>query len=947
MASGKSIEFLGIDEEEILKTYRLSSLKPSKWEDADPSTSSQDVRGLSTPNSSKFSKGEDDPLGLLRGPILTDLSADLRSAVSTTSKTFDPKTFLSTVHPNASFSDLKKGGARLRESLEQRSEALKILVESEFDHFVSVKVANEGVYEQMKVGPLRTERDHGTADLKESLRLGTSKADQVYAPLLENRKKAERLRSTLGVFERSKFFFNLPGTLIEDIEAEKYDAFLLAYKRGKNMLDSRPGQVLNLPAPSNPEELAQQKRIFDKVWSEVEKVVDDFKFKLLTRLATCTDGSKPVDEIEKTIEIILELDPVSDPAWTFCENHHKTIIDKLVPMFKDASRKTQVITQQANAKEFSEENLIADLRRCLIAIEPTNMSVPDDIMKRAIGSEVWFAILELIRVSSQLLSKELAVYWHIVNDYLNGKYQRADGKIRKDTKSRRLAACKQMVNDIILQYCSLFSEFFFLSSDPNSASLRSPITQLSEFAPKYVNSVQAAYYLRKLLDHLTEWAQEFINLQLPKESLNCLKDFLDTAGFKFLSTLATYWVREAKIFHLLEDWVRPERSEDETQPVGTTMYLKRMYNFQRYMMLNSYCLTGGNEQTGHQIMGSDSSASKSKINRSSIPANGAKKAQAAFLDGLYGFLDGLVHIAFTSAKPKAALPEPPPSSNEPRFSISWVDDEPSIKQERGVESEEEEIDIRLLLTISNLSNFTAVYIPRLFKQLSEAFSLDMTNDLETLMDVVGQLDGLLLGDYIKRKAEVLSEIIQAGVLGGKVDWLTAPKPTGVNSFVYDALLTLVLVHSQVTSLVGPIPSSQSGGESLVKVVLCKLVEELAQKCLKAFGNVDKFGMGGMLQATLEIEFIHRTLSAYITPEADLSMQGIYQKITSAYQRDPGQGGEREGGNSELQKELEALKRTLHVSRRTTALAFVCFKKPKGASASSVSNHDDLTEPVTK
>jgi hypothetical protein len=73
---------------------------------------------------------------------------------------------------------------------------------------------------------------------------------------------------------------------------------------------------------------------------------------------------------------------------------------------------------------------------------------------------------------------------------------------------------------------------------------------------------------------------------------------------------------DAKIFHLLEDWVRPERSEDENQPVGTTMYLKRMYNFQRYMMLNSYCLAGGNEQAGLQIMGSqglaDQSASKSK-----------------------------------------------------------------------------------------------------------------------------------------------------------------------------------------------------------------------------------------------------------------------------------------------------------------------------------------------
>lgn len=35
-------------------------------------------------------------------------------AVATTSKTFDPKTFLSTVHPNASFSDLKVGGERLK-----------------------------------------------------------------------------------------------------------------------------------------------------------------------------------------------------------------------------------------------------------------------------------------------------------------------------------------------------------------------------------------------------------------------------------------------------------------------------------------------------------------------------------------------------------------------------------------------------------------------------------------------------------------------------------------------------------------------------------------------------------------------------------------------------------------------------------------------------------------
>lgn len=44
------------------------------------------------------------------------------------------------------------------------------------------------------------------------------KADQVFLPVLENASKANKVRSTLGVFERSKFFFNLPGSLMEAIQ---------------------------------------------------------------------------------------------------------------------------------------------------------------------------------------------------------------------------------------------------------------------------------------------------------------------------------------------------------------------------------------------------------------------------------------------------------------------------------------------------------------------------------------------------------------------------------------------------------------------------------------------------------------------------------------------------------------------------------------------------------
>ncbi len=46
-----------------------------------------------------------------------------------------------------------------------------------------------------------------------------AKADQVFQPILENAGKAQRVRATLGVFERSKFLFNLPASLAESIEA--------------------------------------------------------------------------------------------------------------------------------------------------------------------------------------------------------------------------------------------------------------------------------------------------------------------------------------------------------------------------------------------------------------------------------------------------------------------------------------------------------------------------------------------------------------------------------------------------------------------------------------------------------------------------------------------------------------------------------------------------------
>ncbi|GES86089.1 exocyst complex component Sec5-domain-containing protein [Rhizophagus clarus] len=887
------------EEAAVLKHYGLDDLNPEYWEEE------PDNRKSARYSLNDFSNGitgdelgdDNDPLGLKKSVLSQDIpgKTDLddydkeKSQILVGTKSFNPKFFLYKVHNDTPYEDLLRGAEFLKYTLDQKSEALRSLVQDNFDRFVSAKNTIDTVYGEMKSQSLNVENDYGVIRLNKALTEANERAEQLFGPVLTNRNKAEKIRSTLSVLEKYKYFFNLPSNLMDSIKQQKYDVAVRDYKKGKVVFDSTMGiegtDTNGTGSYSSEKEnddtalTVQYKRVFEKVWLEVDKLMEEMKDQLFKQL---TEPWRSMEEQEMTINMLLELEATEDPVWHYLDSQYKFIIDLLKESYKEQLSKIEDLKETLPTKNSNnDKDLAIRLRN---SIRNVNIRDFDSLIAgKERDVQMWKAILEIVKSLSDLLLRCLPDFWKLSKSFMDGKFQKSPAVLstnkrrRQGMDLRKVDQCEKMASGVIELYASFLSELFTLSPVPNEIPDTPTIKyEKPSFVPLQSDSVTTCYFLTRILNEMNECVNDINSINMASEASGTLSQLMDQTRWRFLEVICEAWNADAKNFHLLEDWTLDQDNREITN------FLRNFHIFHKYNSRSAYKIASQN------YLSSDKDNDKSV----KIPENYLIKIKETFLNSLYAYLEGLVHLVFTEYTPLEPVIE-----REPTDIIHKSRIDPS------------QMDSRILLTISNLSNLKQLMIPRIVNQFENAYKCSMAEDTQALNTVVDQLDGILFEDYIKRKTEIVREIITNGILSSEIDWANISKPGEVHSFVYEALLSLVIVHAQISDIVKP----------LINRALTALLESMANDCLEAFQKVEKFSLGGMCQATLEIEFMNQTLSQFVTPHAQETLQLIYTTIEQLY--DTSSGADR------LDSELSSVKQLLVDGRKNTSLQFLCFKKP--------------------
>ncbi|TVY82514.1 Exocyst complex component SEC5 [Lachnellula suecica] len=813
---------------------------------------------------------------------------------------------------------------------------------------------SSGNQASMALGPdiknknaLTKESEYGVLGIKTPLLDVSAKAEEVWGPALGGREKEESLKSMSSTVDRYKGLYEVNGAITDCIKRKDYESLVEEYTKAKKFAEEAKRLSDQLASTTPTDTQIHQILLAARVWHDVEEQIENFKRDIWRRLIAMQSISKSdgafggqQDQHMELIGILLELGVTDNPIWVWLLSRYDHLKNKITATSERSRVEIEVLRRRlANGERPTPQVIASHLRslaRQTAEDKPTSVDSAEII-------ELWEKMNSFLTnmLSAQGILGEVMEFWQTVQSFIDGKAQRflpagLNGESRDHHRlsdqgtldlQKGTVELVDMIREAVYAFfadppiediSSLFSPLpptpktpkpsgaggltptslrdprfnFDVNNLPPPSPKRGEAWEKFAFWPPWSNSLSGVNYLSKLLVLVGTGASEMASISPVSNgdiaALERLKTLVGGARERCVTAICAAWNKDAENIKVLEDWRRSAEKRNLTRMPA---------NFGAF---ESAVLSG---------MQKILYISEAKVGSSAVvsppPAKLLQMVRSQFVTTLYKALSGMVENAEKSVA---------------KTEDDWTTDTDGLASPvatviatsigAGTVNASDR-NVRMLLTLSNLQALRVDVVPNLTTQFENAFSVKLTEEAKTIRDVLGQIDARLFQSYTRPAVENLRSIIRQGIAAS--DWAPAQneKPNEVRPYVYEALLSLVLVHTQVSTTAA----------TLTAQVLSFLLEQVSRELLDSFKQRQRYSLSALMQATLDVEFVAQSLSQYTTDRASEIQSQIYQEL------DKGTDNE---ARTKLQSELPEMRAVLKRLREGSRSEFACFKKTRRA-----------------
>ncbi|KAI1129519.1 exocyst complex component Sec5-domain-containing protein [Nemania abortiva] len=790
-----------------------------------------------------------------------------------------------------------------------------------------------------KKNALVKESDYGVSGIKAPLLDVSAKAEDVWGPALGGREKEENIRTVSICLDRYKEYIETSSNIADSIRRKDYDALIEEYSRAKRFVDETRKLVDDLGPTPPSETQTYQVLIAARMWYDVDEQIRLFKRELWKRMEFLynmpkTDTRGPAqDQHMELIGLLLELGVEDNPIEHWLWGRYGYLKGRVSLVGGRTKMEIEVLRRRlANADKPSPQVLASHLRslsRHSVGTKPNGLDTSDVI-------ELWEKIVSFLSslLSPQGVLGEVLEFWQTVESFIDGKAQKSlpMGYNDESRENRRLSTngtldLRKATTELVDEIRTHILEFFEGGPPEDISSLSSPLPPGSAtdsqfridakpppspkrgeywealaFWPPSSNSITGVHYLSKMLGIIGTGAADIVSVVPTKR--DDLKTLVEVARKICVKSLCDAWDKDAENIELVEDWQRSKEMGDITCMPATLATFEG-------------ALISGLQEIVYVPGAIAKPGSRDII---VAPPDGLLTTiKTHYQTTLEKVVDGMVRNAeqpVTRSKDQWITDMDTP--------IGSISDRASslITRKRTVDASDK--NVRMLLTLNNLQALHSKFIPTLNSQFETAFSTTLPIVIEEIegedgktverkenkiQKTIREKYDALLKAYILPSVGPLSMIISEGFQ--RPDWApasataaTTPKP-----YIYEVLLSLVVVHTQVSTT----------APSLTENVIIRLYEIITSQILQVFGSRPKYDIGALMQATLDYEFLAWVLKHYTSDTIGELHDAIYAILDSKTN---------DKARKELEKRLTGMGdqlASLHAQARTE---FACFGKDR-------------------